>query len=100
MISVRKILKNISCEYQYSTASSEFTHHRHVVYCTVKLPNTGPMLNPARRAQIYNEVPKLFARPALQISLTIPDVMFASTPEQAPVMIRVTISVAKFVATT
>jgi hypothetical protein len=30
------------------------------------------------------------------MSLTIPDVMFERTPEQAPVMMRVMISVAKF----
>jgi hypothetical protein len=48
---------------------------------------------------MYKEVPKLFARPAFQMSLTIPDVIFASTPEQAPVMMQVTIKVAKFCAT-
>ena len=48
---------------------------------------------------MYKDVPKLFARPIVHMSLTIPDVMFASTPEQAPVMLRVTINVAKFFAT-
>jgi hypothetical protein len=57
------------------------------------------MFKPASNAQMYKEVPKLFARPGLQISLTIPDVMFASTPEQAPAKIRVIINVAKFLAT-
>jgi hypothetical protein len=38
------------------------------------------------------------ALPSLQISLTIPDVIFASTPEHDPVMILVTINVAKFLA--
>jgi hypothetical protein len=57
------------------------------------------MFNPASNDHMYKEVPKLFARPGLQMSLTIPDVMFASTPEQAPAKMRVTISVAKFVAT-
>jgi hypothetical protein len=69
-----------------------------VVYRTARLPNTGPIFKPARSEQIYNDVPKLFARPALQMSLTIPDVMFASTPEHEPVMMRVTIKVAKFFA--
>jgi hypothetical protein len=57
------------------------------------------MLKPVRSAQIYKEVPKLFARPGLQISLTIPEVMLASVPEQAPAMMRVTMRVAKFCAT-
>jgi len=47
---------------------------------------------------MYNEVPKLFARPGLQTSLTIPDVIFANVPEQEPVMMRVTIIVARFLA--
>lgn len=48
---------------------------------------------------MYKDVLKLFDRPDFQTSLTIPDVMFASTPEQAPVMILVTINVAKLRAT-
>lgn len=47
---------------------------------------------------MYKEVPKLFARPGLQMSLTMPEVMLASVPEQAPSIIRVTIRVAKFCA--
>lgn len=47
---------------------------------------------------MYSEVPKLFARPGFQISLTIPDVIFASTPEHEPVKMRTTIRVAKFFA--
>jgi hypothetical protein len=74
------------------------TYHRHVVYRTIKLPNTGPIFKPARSAQIYKDVPKLFACPGLQTSLTMPDVMFAKVPEHAPVMMRVTIIVAKFFA--
>jgi hypothetical protein len=57
------------------------------------------MFKPASSAHMYKEVLKLFARPALQTSLTMPDVMFASTPEQAPEMARVTIRVAKLDAT-
>ena len=64
------------------------------------LPNIGPMFSPASRAKIYSEVPKLFDFPSLQMSLTIPDVMFASTPEHDPVMILTTMSVAKFFAKT
>jgi hypothetical protein len=74
------------------------TYHRQVVYRTARLPNTGPIFNPASSDQMYKEVPKLFARPTLQMSLTIPDVIFASTPEQAPVIMRVTTKVAKFCA--
>jgi hypothetical protein len=57
------------------------------------------MFNPASSAKMYKEVPKLFARPSFQMSLTIPDVIFASTPEQAPMTMRVTIKVAKLCAT-
>lgn len=64
----------------------------------MRLPNTGPMLKPVRSAQMYKEVPKLFARPGLQMSLTMPEVMLASVPEQAPSIIRVTMRVAKFCA--
>jgi len=56
------------------------------------------MFKPARSDQMYKDVLKLLVLPGLQMSLTIPDVMFASTPEQEPVMIRVTINVAKFFA--
>jgi hypothetical protein len=70
-----------------------------VVYCTARLPTTGPILNPASSAHMYKEVPKLFASPSFQMSLTIPDGMFASMPEQAPVIIRAMIRVAKFCAT-
>lgn len=56
------------------------------------------MLRPAKRPQIYRDVPKLLALPSLHMSLTMPLVMFARTPEQPPVMIRVTISVAKLFA--
>jgi hypothetical protein len=48
---------------------------------------------------MYSEVLKLLDLPAFQISLTTPDVTFPSTPEHAPVMIRVVIKVAKFRAT-
>jgi hypothetical protein len=57
------------------------------------------MLSPASNAHIYSEVLKLIDLPDFQISLTIPDVTFPSTPEHAPVMIRVVIKVAKFCAT-
>ena len=74
------------------------TYHRQVVYFTTKLPNTGPMFSPASSAKMYTEVLKLFALPARHMSLTIPDVIFASTPVQEPVMMRVTINVAKLCA--
>ena len=44
---------------------------------------------------MYIEMLKLFAFPSRQTSLTTPLVMFASTPVQPPVMILVTIRVAK-----
>lgn len=72
------------------------TNHRHVVYWTTKLPKTGPMLRPERSAKIYMDVKKLLVKPAYQMSLTIPEVMFASVAEHAPVIIRTTIKVAKF----
>lgn len=56
------------------------------------------MLKPARSAKMYNDVPKLFARPGRHMSLTMPEVMFASVPEQAPAMMRVMMRVAKFCA--
>ena len=73
-------------------------YQRQVVYCTTRLPNTGPMLNPLSKAKMYMDVKKLFVRPACHTSLTIPDVMFASVALQLPVMIRTTIRVAKFLA--
>ena len=65
---------------------------------TDRLPKTGPKFKPARSDQMYKDVPKLFALPSFQMSLTMPDVMFAKTPEQEPVIMRVTIGVAKFFA--
>ena len=72
-----------------------WAYHRHVVYCTTRLPKTGPMLSPERSAKIYIDVKKLLIKPGYQMSLTIPDVMFASVAVQEPVMIRTTIKVAK-----
>lgn len=48
---------------------------------------------------MYIDVKKLLVRPAYQMSLTMPEVMFASVAVQEPVMIRTTIKVAKFWAT-
>lgn len=72
------------------------SYQRQVVYWTTRLPKTGPMLSPERRAKMYIDVKKLFVRPAYQMSLTIPEVMFASVAVHEPVMIRTTIRVAKF----
>lgn len=95
MIWPKNILPNVSKRCKIRKAPS---YHRQVVYWTTKLPNTGPMFNPPSSPNMYSEVPKLCARPGLQISLTMPDVMLARTPEQDPVMILVTTSEAKFSA--
>jgi hypothetical protein len=71
-------------------------YHLQEEYCTITLPITGPMLKPARSPQMKREIAKLLLLPCLQISLTIPPVMLASTPEQPPVIMRVMIKVAKF----
>ena len=83
----------------YKMMSVRVTNHRHVVCWTTRLPNTGPMLRPERSPKMYMDVYKLLVRPAYQISLTIPEVMFASVAEHEPVTIRTTIKVAKFWAT-
>jgi hypothetical protein len=74
------------------------TDHLQEEYCTTTLPITGPMLKPARSPQMKREIAKLLLLPSLHISLTIPPVMLARTPEQLPVMMRVMISVVKFCA--
>jgi hypothetical protein len=74
------------------------TYHLQDKYLRVTLPSTGPILRPANRLQIQSEVAKLLLRPSLQMSLTTLLVTFARIPEHDPVMIRVTIKVAKFCA--